>query len=103
MDTNVWLIISIILAAIVVILAALLMTQRYRSTELQQRFGPEYERAVSRYGSQQEAEDELISRERRVTRFRIVPLSREDAARFSEDWRGVQNRFVDDPKAAVAD
>jgi hypothetical protein len=32
-----------------------------------------------------------------------VPLSREDAARFSEDWRTVQNRFVDDPRAAVED
>src|SRR5689334_19149508 len=102
MDTNVWIIISVVLAAAVIILAAMLFTQR-RSGQLQKRFGPEYERTVSRHGSQKEAEEELIARERRVTRFRIVPLSREDAARFSEDWRAVQNRFVDDPKAAVED
>jgi len=102
MDTNVWIIISVVLAAAVIILAAMLFTQR-RSGQLQKRFGPEYERTVSRHGSQKEAEEELIARERRVTRFRIVPLSREDAARFSEDWRAVQNRFVDDPRAAVED
>jgi FtsZ-interacting cell division protein ZipA len=103
MDTNVWIIISLVLAAAVIILAAMLFTQRRRSGQLQQRFGSEYERTVSRYGSQKEAEEELIARERRVDRFKIVPLSREDAARFSEDWRAVQNRFVDDPKAAVED
>jgi FtsZ-interacting cell division protein ZipA len=103
MDTNVWIIISLVLAAAVIVLAAMLFTQRRRSGQLQQRFGPEYDRSVSRYGSQKEAEEELIARERRVNRFKIVPLSREDAARFSEDWRAVQNRFVDDPKAAVED
>ena len=103
MDTNVWIIISVVLAAVVVVLAAMLLTQRRRSGQLQQRFGPEYDRTVSRHGSQKEAEEELIARERRVNRFQIVPLSREDAARFSEDWRAVQNRFVDDPKAAVED
>lgn len=103
MDSNVWIIISVVLAAAVIILAAMLFTQRRRSGQLQQRFGPEYERTVSRYGSQKEAEEELIARERRVNRFKIVPLSREDAARFSEDWRAVQNHFVDDPKAAVED
>jgi len=103
MDTNIWIITSIILAAAVIVLGAMLFTQRRRSGQLQQRFGPEYERTVDHYGSQKDAEEELIARERRVNRFRIVPLSREDAARFSEDWRAVQNRFVDDPKAAVED
>jgi hypothetical protein len=103
MDSNVWIIVSIVLAAAVIILAAMLFTQSRRSGQLQQRFGPEYERTVSRYGNQKEAEEELIARERRVDRFKIVPLSREDAARFSEDWRAVQNRFVDDPKASVED
>ena len=103
MDINIWIIISIVLAAAVIVLGAMLFTQRRRSGQLQQRFGPEYERTVNRYGSQKDAEEELIERERRVKRFQIVPLSREDAARFSEDWRGVQNRFVDDPKAAVED
>jgi len=60
MDTNVWIIISLVLAAAVIILAAMLFTQRRRSGQLQQRFGSEYERTVSRYGSQKEAEEELI-------------------------------------------
>jgi FtsZ-interacting cell division protein ZipA len=101
MDTNVWIVISAVLAGIVVILAAMLFTQRKRSAQLQERFGPEYDRVLRDRGSQKDAEEELLSRERRVTRFRIVPLSREDEAQFSEAWRAVQNRFVDDPKAAV--
>ena len=48
MDTNVWIIISILLAAAVVILAVMLFAQRRRSGQLQQRFGPEYERTLSR-------------------------------------------------------
>lgn len=103
MDSNVWIVISAVLAGIVVILIAMLLTQRRRSVQLQERFGPEYDRVLRDHGSQKDAEEELLSRERRVTRFRIVPLSREDTARFSEAWREVQNRFVDDPKAAVED
>ena len=49
MDTNVWIIISVVLAAAVIILAAMLFTQRRRSGQLQKRFGPEYERTVSRH------------------------------------------------------
>lgn len=101
MDTNIWIIIVAALGGVIVILAALLITQRQRSSQLKTRFGPEYDRAVGRYGNQKEAEEQLVARETRVTAFRIVPLSREDAARFKEAWLGVQNRFVDDPNAAV--
>ena len=100
MDTNVWIIISIVLAAAVVILVVMLFAQRRRSGQLQQRFGPEYERTLNRYGSQKDAEEELIARERRVDRFQIVPLSREDAARFSQDWRAVPVASVDSVRAA---
>jgi hypothetical protein len=103
MDTNIWIVIVAALGGVIVILVALLITQRQRSSQLKTRFGPEYDRAVGRYGNQKEAEEQLAARERRVTAFRIVPLSREDAARFNEAWRAVQNRFVDDPNAAVED
>lgn len=103
MDTSVWIVISIVLAGIVIVLAAMLFMQQRRSSQLHERFGPEYERAIGRHGSQKDAEEELLARERRVTRFRIVALSREDAARFSQAWRRVQSRFVDDPKGAVED
>ena len=101
MDTNTWIVIVALLVGVIIFLAALLITQRRRSQQLQTRFGPEYDRALRQYGDQKHAEEELAARERRVTRFRIVPLSREDAARFTEAWQAVQNRFVDDPNAAV--
>jgi FtsZ-interacting cell division protein ZipA len=101
MDTNAWIVIVILLVGVIIFLVALLLMQRRRSQQLQTRFGPEYDRAVRQYGDQKHAEEELAARERRVTRFRIVPLSRDDAARFAEAWQSVQNRFVDDPHAAV--
>ena len=101
MDANIWIVIVILLVGVIIFLAALLFMQRRRSQQLQTRFGPEYDRAVRQYGDQKHAEEELAARERRVTRFRIVPLSRDDAARFAEAWQAVQNRFVDDPNAAV--
>jgi hypothetical protein len=101
MDTNTWIIVVAVLLGVIAILGTLLLMRERRSRRLQSRFGPEYERTLRQYGDQKHAEEELALRERRVTSFRIVPLSREDAARFAEGWRSVQNRFVDDPKAAV--
>ncbi len=103
MDTNIWIVIVALLVGVIIFLAGLLFTQKRRSQQLQSRFGPEYDRAVRQYGDQKHAEAELAAREKRVTRFRIVPLSREDGARFAEAWRSVQSRFVDDPHAAVQD
>jgi hypothetical protein len=103
MDTNVWIIVVAILLGVIAILGSLLLMRERRSRRLQSRFGPEYERTVRQYGDQRHAEEELTRRESRVTSFRIVPLSREDRARFAEGWRSVQNHFVDDPQAAVMD
>jgi hypothetical protein len=103
MDTNIWIVIVALLVGVIIFLAGLLIAQKRRSQQLQSRFGPEYDRAVRQYGDQKHAEEVLAAREQRVTRFRIVPLSREDGARFTETWRAVQNRFVDDPNGAVRD
>jgi len=100
MDTNAWIVVAF-LVAVIIVLATLLVMRERRSRQLQSRFGPEYDRTVREYGEQKHAEEELATRERRVSRLRIVPLSREDSVRFAESWRAVQNRFVDDPKAAV--
>lgn len=103
MDTQVWIIIVALLGGVIIFLGALLYTQKRRSAELHDRFGPEYERALRERGSQKEAEEELLARERRATRLKIVPLSPADAARFSEAWRSVQNHFVDNPRGAVGE
>jgi hypothetical protein len=72
-----------------------------QSQRLQQRFGPEYGRTVDKLGDRTKAESELKTREKRVERLNIVPLAPSEAARFSQAWKALQGRFVDNPKAVV--
>lgn len=102
-DTQTW----IILAGVVVLVAiALAVWSSYKkkkqSRRLQERFGPEYGRSLDDLGSRTKAESELKAREKRVELLTIVPLSPSDAARFSQTWKDLQGRFVDNPKGAVA-
>ena len=98
----VWIAIAMAIVVIVVVAAAALWRWRqHRSAQLRARFGPEYDRTVQRTGAVSKAEAALEARARRVDRLHITPLSSEDAARFSDAWRGIQSRFVDDPKGAV--
>ncbi len=80
-----------------------MVMQQRRRAHLKDRFGPEYDQALRRHPDARVAERELLDRERRVATFDIKPLTRDDAARFSEAWRVIQARFVDDPKEAVVD
>ena len=98
---------SMIFAGIVVIaliaLAALLLYRNKQSHRLQQRFGPEYGRTVNDLGSRTKAESELKAREKRVEQLNIVALAPAEAARFSQAWKALQGRFVDNPKGVVAE
>ncbi len=60
-----------------------------------------YDRLVSQL-SPQRAATVLEEREKRVSRFRIRSLREDERARFAAEWKTVQERFVDDPKSAVA-
>jgi hypothetical protein len=96
-----------IIAAIVVIAliaaAAWFAYQKNESHRLEDRFGPEYGRAVDELGSRSKAEAELKNRQKRVEQLNIVPLSPPDASRFSQSWKSLQARFVDDPRAVVVE
>ncbi len=96
---------SMILAGVIltalIALAAWLVYRNNQSHHLQDRFGPEYKRALDDHGSRTKAEAELLEREKRVSKFNIVPLSRSDADRFGQRWKTLQGRFVDDPRGAV--
>jgi hypothetical protein len=100
MNTQTWIILvgAVVLALIAV--AAWFFYQKKQSQGLQQRFGPEYSRTVDELGSQTKAESELKAREKRVERLNILPLAPADATRFSEAWKALQGRFVDDPKGS---
>ena len=96
-----WIILAVVLAIAAVALAAWFSSQRKRQSQrLQQRFGPEYDRAVAELG-RTKAEAALKEREKRVEGLDIIALSPAEAARFTQAWAAVQGRFVDNPKAAV--
>jgi hypothetical protein len=97
------LIFAILLIAMVFAVLAWVIVQRNRSVRLKRRFGPEYDLALSEFGSRSKAEAELTARENRVARLKIIPLTQADAFRFSQAWNTLQARFIDDPKGAVAE
>ena len=53
--------------------------------------------------SRREAESDLSERQRRREELEITPLEPESRDRYAEEWRRAQERFVDDPPAAVGD
>jgi FtsZ-interacting cell division protein ZipA len=101
MNSQVWIAIGAIIVIALIVAGAWFYYKQYRSRRLKERFGSEYERAVRNLHDRDIAEAELKSREKRVERFHIVPLSEADSTVYEEKWIAVQGNFVDDPKAAV--
>jgi hypothetical protein len=101
MDTNLILIGVVILVLLAA--AVWLQMRKKESQTLEKRFGPEYDRAVEELGSRPKAEAELKARQKRVEQLHIVPLAPAEARRFSESWRTLQGRFVDNPKDVLVD
>ena len=99
MDTGV--LIAILVVLVVVAVAAVLLTRRQRTDRLRQRFGPEYERTISRAGDRRAAEADLSARAQRRQELTIVPLDPAAQARYEQEWRATQGRFVDDPAGAT--
>jgi hypothetical protein len=93
----------IVLVIIIIAVAAVAwyVLQRQRSRRLRAQFGPEYDRAVGVTGSRRRAEQELITRQRRMESIPIRTLSPQESDRFAGQWRQVQSRFVDDPAGAT--
>jgi len=98
---------GIILAGVVILalmaIGAWLVYQKKQSQRLQQRFGPEYARAVDDLGSRKKAESELKAREVRVDHLTLVPLPASEAVRFGQAWKALQGRFVDNPKGVLVE
>jgi hypothetical protein len=99
MATWVWILIVI---AVVIVVALIAMAARQRrTTSLRQRFGPEYDRAVETKESRRAAEADLREREKQHALVDIKPLPEGTRMRFAEEWREVQERFIDQPSGAV--
>jgi hypothetical protein len=99
---NTTLIIVLAVGLLAVAAVAVVLIERRRSKGMRARYGAEYIAAVDETGDRRKAEAELKAREKRVRKFDIHPLDREDVVRFSDRWRDVQARFVDDPGAAIS-
>jgi hypothetical protein len=92
-----------IVALVIVVFAAgaALVVTRQRSASLARRFGPEYDRVVAEQGSRRAGESELrrlVQRSGSVELHELDPAAR---ARYREEWRAAQLRFVDEPEQAV--
>src|SRR3954470_19877250 len=98
--------IIVILAIVViaVVVAALLYSRQRRSQQLQEGFGPEYDRTLEeRGGDRREAEAELQERRQRREQFEVRELEPAARDRYAERWRAAQRRFVDEPAPAVGE
>ena len=95
-------IIVAIIVIVIVIATAPLGAVAARRRRLRQRFGPEYDRMVVDQQSQRKAESELASRERRVRKLDISPLTATAHAEYTARWASIQERFVDQPASAVS-
>jgi hypothetical protein len=102
MDTWMWVVLAVVVVVLVAI-AAWAAWRKQRTVRLQERFGPEYGRAVEERGGRREAEAELSAREKRREELEIRPLDSETRDRYAETWRAVQARFVDEPVGALED
>jgi hypothetical protein len=101
LDSNTLAVLTIMLVLAVLALVAWVMQRRNQTELLRQRFGTEYTRVVDELGSRDKAEAELLARQRRVEKLRIVPLPPDQAARYAREWQLLQGRFVDDPHGTL--
>ncbi|MFJ1746482.1 hypothetical protein ACIOJD_09640 [Streptomyces sp. NPDC088116] len=71
---------------------------------LKRRFGPEYDRVAARHdGDIKAAERELAERVQRHGDLRPQRLSAEQRELYVAHWAGLQERFVDSPREAIAE
>jgi hypothetical protein len=101
--TLIVIIVIIVIALVVVAVGVWMYMQKRRTEQVRERFGPEYDRAVTEHGDQRGAQAELEARQKRVEQLDIRPLSPSDRARFADAWRATQAHFVDDPSAAIGE
>jgi hypothetical protein len=102
MPTWGWILIAVG-AAVVLALVAYSTFRVRRRKQLQETFGPEYDRRVSDAPTRREAESDLLERQKRHEEFDIRPLSAGAREGYVGLWEKTQARFVDDPEGAISE
>ena len=99
-----YLIIAVVLVLLVlgVILGAI-FSRRQRSKKFQNKYGPEYDRAVQNAGNEKKAQAELGERQKHVDTMNIRPLSVSERTRYQAEWTAIQAKFVDQPGQATVE
>ncbi len=92
---------AVVVAIAIVAAIAMAAARRTRTSELRNRFGPEYDRTVTETDDRRSAERELIARRERVEHLDIRPLDATARQRYLGEWNDVQARFVDDPRMSL--
>ena len=102
MDPTTVTVVTVIVVLLLVVVAAALTSRRrtVRRERLQERFGPEYDRAVADGGTRA-GEARLTQAEQERDRLEIRPLSAESRRRRTVQWQAVQADFVEVPVEAV--
>jgi len=98
-ETWEWIVLAVAIGAALLLLAALVAIRRRRG-RLSERFGPEYERAVSSSG-RGDAERRLSAVVKEHDDLDIRPLSRAARDRYRDEWHQAEARFVSDPRDAA--
>ena len=101
MATLIWVVIAIAVVAVIALVAV--GARKRRTAMLRDRFGPEYDRAVENRDDRRAAEADLRAREKQRAQFDVKPLPEATRLRFADEWRDVQERFVDQPAQAATD
>jgi hypothetical protein len=99
MATWIWVVIAIVVVAVIALVAV--GASKRRTAMLRDRFGPEYDRAVENRDDRRAAEADLRAREKQRAQFDVKPLPESTRLRFADEWRDVQEHFVDQPAQAA--
>jgi hypothetical protein len=73
-----------------------------RTDALRDKFGSEYDHVVREQG-RSKAEQELLARSEEAKTFDIRDLDTAERARYRDDWRKIEARFVERPTTAVVE
>ncbi len=101
MTTTTALVLILIVAVLVIAGLAWKLFHRQRTKKLRSQFGPEYDRTIEQYGESSKAEKALETRQKRMQKVNIHPLTMAERESFADRWQVVQSRFVDDPSGTI--